>query len=190
MERRHASGRQKETSAAQPSPSDRSSSWWAGRPPSRADKIVTLRLAVISLAGLALFVATYALAVRTIRGQLLGNAALAGQRVVLEGTVLGAKQVLESLSVASLAAGTLALVVIALLRRRPRLALMTALTVVGSLVISELMKAVILDRPGLVGAGIYPRQPPFPASTFSEAVLPSVLVKTTPAPAFFETLFE
>jgi membrane-associated phospholipid phosphatase len=138
-------------------------SWWARREISRADLALVLRLTAVSLVGALLFLAFYWLAVRTSRGQTLGNAALAGQRVVLARGARGAERILESLGVVSLAAGTLVLMAVALVRGRPRLALVTALTVFGSLLVSELMKQVILERPDLVGSPTYHRHNSFPS---------------------------
>ena len=117
-----------------------------------------------------LFVVIYELAVRTTSGQTLGNAALAGQRVVLEQGAKGAERILRSLGVVSVAAGTLILMTIALVRRRPRLALVTALTVAGSLLVSELMKQLILDRPDLLGSATYHRHNTFPSGHATAAV--------------------
>jgi membrane-associated phospholipid phosphatase len=134
--------------------------WWARREISRAELALVLRLTAVALVGASLFLVVYMLAVRTARGQTLGNAALAGQRLVL---ARGAERILESLGVGSLAAGTLILMAVALIRRRPRLALVTTLTVVGSLLVSELMKQVILERPDLVGSPSYHRHNSFPS---------------------------
>jgi membrane-associated phospholipid phosphatase len=131
--------------------------------PVRADIALTVRLAAIALVGLALFVALYVLAVRTPEGQRLGNAALAGQRVMLERGTSGAERVLGWIGTASLAAGTFALVVVALIRRRPRLALATAITVVGSVLISIVLKSVFLDRPTLADATGLPVHNSFPS---------------------------
>jgi len=133
---------------------------------------VVLRLASCACVGASLFVVIYLLAVRTVRGQAMGNAALAGQRVVLERGTDGAKQILETLGAASLAAGIVALMAIAIARRRPRLALATAFMVGASLIASELLKHVFLPRPQLVGVATYYQHNTFPSghSTAAAAV--------------------
>jgi membrane-associated phospholipid phosphatase len=130
---------------------------------SRSDAAVVLGLTAVSLAGCTLFVAVYALAVRTARGQLLGNAALAGQRVVLERGTTGAEGILRSISFVSLAAGTLTLMIVALLRRRPRLALAAAATVIGSVLVAISLKSLLLDRPSLIHPSAYPLHNSFPS---------------------------
>ena len=56
---------------------------------------------------------------------------------------------LDTISVASLALGSAAIIVIALARRRPHLALAAAVVILGSNVSTQLLKKVILDRPDL-----------------------------------------
>jgi len=139
------------------------STWWARRRLYREDRVVVFRLVSLALVGMSLFVIVYMLAVRTVRGQALGNAALAGQRVVLQLGTEGAKQILETLGAASLAVGILALMAIAIVRRRPRLALATAFTVGASLLSSELLKDAILPRPDLAEAASYYHHNTFPS---------------------------
>lgn len=170
--------------AAHADRSPRRPTWWARREIDRDDTRQILTLSVVSLIGASLFLIVYALSVRTTKGQMLGNAALAGQRVVLEQGAQRAERILQSLGNLSLAVGTLVLMSVAFLRRRPRLALVTALTVVGSVVVSELMKLVILERPDLVGTALYHRHNSFPSGhATAAAAVAAGLVMVAPSRA-------
>ena len=98
------------------------------------------------------FVATYWAAVRTASGQRWENAALAGRAGASPEALQTAQDRLDQLTVTMLAASIGALVVIGLVRRRPLLGLAAAGVVVGSLVLAEVLKRVVLTRPALVDA--------------------------------------
>lgn len=100
----------------------------------------------------AAFVATYWLAVRTAGGQRWENAALAGRAGASPEELQTAQDRLDQFTVTMLAVSIVALVVVGLLRRRPLLGAAAAGVVVGSLVLAEVLKRVVLTRPPLVDA--------------------------------------
>jgi membrane-associated phospholipid phosphatase len=106
-----------------------------------------LSLAVVSVLLLALL---YVVAVHTNWGQRIDDAALDGRThrtAVLNAT----SRLLDTISIASLALGSAAILVIAIARRRPHLAIAAGTIILGANVSTQLLKKVVLDRPDLVG---------------------------------------
>ena len=103
----------------------------------------------VALALLAL-VATYLVAVRTSRGQSLDLTAMRGRAVQSRRLIGAAGGLLGTVSVASLGLVMLVLTGVAIVRRRPRVALVAAVVVGGSIVTTELLKYVVLARPALM----------------------------------------
>lgn len=107
-------------------------------------------LLLLSLLCVVLLAALYIVAVHTEWGQRIDDAALDGRthrQVVLNAT----SRLLNTISIASLALGTTAVMLVALVRRRPHLALTAGVIVGGSCVTTEVLKRYLLDRPDLVG---------------------------------------
>lgn len=100
------------------------------------------------------FAATYWFFVRTAVGQRLDNAALVGRSVVPEEFVADAWSILDTISVTSLAVAAAAVGAVALVRRRPWLAAGAAMIVLGSNLITQVLKRVVLARPELVEGGV------------------------------------
>lgn len=144
--------------------------WWVRRASSRRTRLVSLRLAAVALLGVGLFVISYVLAVRTVSGQALGNAALAGRGVILARGTIGAEGILAPIGVVSLGAGIIVLMAIAVVRRRPRLALATAVMVGATSLISELFKSLVLPRQNLVSAATYYQHNSFPSGHATAAL--------------------
>jgi len=97
-----------------------------------------------------LLVALYVVAVRTHWGQTVDDAALDGRTT--RATVLAATdRVLNTISIASLALGSAAIVLVAFARRRPHLAVTAAAVILGSNVTTQFLKKVLLERPDLPG---------------------------------------
>jgi len=97
-----------------------------------------------------LLVALYAIAVRTRWGQTVDDAALDGRS--MRAAVLAATdRVLNTISIASLVLGSAAIMLVALARRRPHLALTAAVVIAGSNLTTEVMKKVSLGRPAFAG---------------------------------------
>ena len=103
-------------------------------------------LAVIAAAMVAL---VYVFAVRTRSGQRLDATALQGRRTLDPRAVHAAARLLTTIDVASLVLIGGAIVIVALVRSRPRLALGAGTIIVGSILTSEMLKHVVLTRPEL-----------------------------------------
>lgn len=109
-----------------------------------------VRLLLLAAAALAAFVILYLLAVQTGLGQRADEAALTGGRSTPDAARDAADQLLRIVSVGSLTAAITVLSGLAILRRRPGL-LLIPLAVVGlSLIATEAMKLVVLQRPDLI----------------------------------------
>ena len=108
------------------------------------------RLAVLAGACLAVVAVLYVVAVHTNLGQRIDDAAVVGR--TLQPQVLAATdRVLNTISVASLALGGIAIVLVALARDRPHLALAAGVVIIGANLTTQILKTGILDRPDLVG---------------------------------------
>ena len=99
-------------------------------------------------------VIVYVIGVRTTWGQRLDATALRGRAALRPRTIHAAHELLNTISIASLVLVGGLIVLIALTRRRPVLALGAAIVIGGSIVTSELLKRVFLARPnfGIVDA--------------------------------------
>ena len=98
----------------------------------------------------ALLIATYVVFVQTATGQRIENAALRGADQVAGADVSTADSALAGITVSSLAAVSALLVLVALLRRNLPLAAAVSVLIVGSSVISQVLKRFVLPRPELV----------------------------------------
>lgn len=104
---------------------------------------------MLAVAAAALAALVYVLAVRTHWGQRLDATALEGRRTLPPRAVHSAARLLTTIDVASLAFVGGAIVIVALVRARPRLALAAGTVIAGSVVTTELLKHELLTRPGL-----------------------------------------
>jgi membrane-associated phospholipid phosphatase len=102
--------------------------------------------AVIAVVMVAL---VYAIAVRTHWGQHLDATALRGRSTLEPRAVHAAARLLTTIDVASLALIGGAIVIVALVRAGPRLALGAGIVIAGSVLTTELLKHVVLTRPEL-----------------------------------------
>lgn len=98
--------------------------------------------------------ALYYAVVRTYWGQRLDEHAFVGRAVVAGEPAEGADNLLSTISTGTLALAVVALAALALLRRRPTLALLAAAVVGGSLIVTEILKLVVLTRPPLVPSSV------------------------------------
>jgi membrane-associated phospholipid phosphatase len=105
---------------------------------------------VLAVACVLLLAALYVVAVHTEWGQRIDDAALDG-RTHRQSVLNATSRLLDTISIASLALGTIAIMLVALVRHRPRLALTATVIVGGSCVTTEVLKRYLLDRPDLVG---------------------------------------
>ena len=100
--------------------------------------------------------------VGTRTGQLLSELILGGRPATIE-TAAAAEQVLASLSRTTLVLGTIFIVTVAVLQGRPRLALISFLTVVGANLTTQVLKSLVLDRSDLLDGLFYPLPNSFPS---------------------------
>ena len=125
-------------------------------------RVAAGRLALVSLGAAVVAGALYVVTVGTRAGQLVGELILGG-RPASPDVIAAADQVLSTLSRSSLVAGTLAVVVLALVQRRPRLAVVAGLVIVGANLSTQLMKYLVLDRVDLLDGLFYPLPNSFPS---------------------------
>ena len=103
---------------------------------------------VAAAAGCALMIAALDLIfVHTTRGQWVDDASLRGTAIGRAHIIRPVSSVLDVVSVTALGLATIAVGAVGYLRRRPVLALLTMLLVVGSTVTTELLKHLVLTRP-------------------------------------------
>jgi PAP2 superfamily len=125
---------------------------------------VLIRRALWGIAGAALILAAvvYWIAVHTVWGQRLDTTALRGRHVLSTHDIHAAQRLHTTIDIASIALFGGAILLVALLRGRPRLAVGIAVLIVGSLATSELLKR-LLGRPHLAIVDSLQRAPTFPS---------------------------
>ena len=106
------------------------------------------RMVALACVSVVLLAVVYIIAVHTDWGQRVDDAALNG-RTARAAVQHATTRLLDTISISSLAFGTGALVVIAVVRHRPHLALTALVVIVGANVSTQLLKKVVLDRPDL-----------------------------------------
>ena len=148
---------------------------------STADRQRTLwRLALLSLATAVVAAVAYILTVSTRAGQLMGELILGG-RPVTGNDVAAAERALEVVSRSSLVVGTLVAIVIAGFQRKPRLAFIAILAIIGANVSSQLLKYFVLDRSDLLDGMFYPLPNSFPSGhTTAAASIAVALILVLP----------
>lgn len=115
-------------------------------PTTRPNSPALALLAVAAAAGVAL---VYVLWVRTRTGQRLDQAALNG-RGISHAARDAAGHLLSTISDGSLAVAVCVLAALAFVRHRRTLALVAAISVLGAVVTTEVLKLVVLQRPALI----------------------------------------
>jgi membrane-associated phospholipid phosphatase len=108
------------------------------------------RMLLLAVVSVLLLAALYVIAVHTGWGQRIDDAALDG-RTHRQAVLNATSRLLDTISIVSLALGTIAIMLVALVRRRPHLALTAGVIIGGSCLTTELLKKYLLDRPDLVG---------------------------------------
>ncbi len=153
-------------------------------PPSTNDgRRLTARWRVTLLVGFGILCAAgvaglYIGAVRTRAGQRVDEAAIVG-RAGDQLVQLTTTRTLDTISVTSLVAAGMALLLLAVTRRRPRLALGVAVLIIGANVTSQVLKTNLLSRPNLLqrpGAATVPSFPSGHATVAMSLALALVLV--------------
>jgi membrane-associated phospholipid phosphatase len=120
-------------------------------------------LLVLAGAATAALAVVYTLAVRTAWGQRLDATALSGRRELRARAVHAAARLLTTIDVAALMLLGGAIVLVALLRARPRLALGAGAVIAGSILTTELLKRGLLPRPYLGVTDALHSHPTFPS---------------------------
>jgi membrane-associated phospholipid phosphatase len=119
----------------------------------------------------ALVFVVYWMFVRTEWGQTVDDAALAGRVLEPENIISDAWELLDIISVASLAVASAVLIGIALLRKRFHLAVATGVMILGANVTTQVLKRIVLERPDLdAGADILINSYPSGHSTVAMTV--------------------
>lgn len=103
----------------------------------------------LAIASFVLFCIAYLVGVRTHWGQTLDATALSGRSTLSPRTVRAAGRLLGTIDKSSLVLVGGSIVLVALLRRRPLLALGAAVVIGGSIMTTEILKKVVLPRPDL-----------------------------------------
>ena len=125
-------------------------------------KPILWRLALLSFASAVIAGAAYILTVSTRSGQLMGELILGG-RAASADDVAAAERYLEIVSRTSLVLGTVVVIAIASIQRKPQLAVVATMAIIGANVSSQLLKYLILDRSDLLDGLFYPLPNSFPS---------------------------
>ena len=152
-------------------------------------RVAARRLALVGLSAALVAGGLYLVTVGTRAGQLVGELILGG-RPASPDAIAGAEQVLSTLSRSSLVAGTSAVIALALIQRRPRLAVVAGLVIVGANLTTQLLKLLVLDRTDLLDGLFYPLPNSFPSghATAAASVAVAALLVLPPllrAPSVF-----
>ncbi|MCU1426692.1 MAG: phosphoesterase PA-phosphatase related protein [Actinomycetia bacterium] len=116
----------------------------------RRDTTVMRQLVALGFGSAALLVAGYLVGVRTTQGQKLDNAAWLGRHIATHQATHGARVMLATISVSSLAVAIGVLALLAFGRGRPRLAIVVGIATFGANLTSEVLKHFVLTRPVLL----------------------------------------
>lgn len=119
----------------------------------RAARRAPLPLILLAIASAAAVIAIYLLVVRTYWGQRLDEHAFVGHDFFTSREAQ-ADSFLRIVSIGSLLLATTLVAAVAMIRRRPRLALLAAASIIGSIVCTEALKHVILERPAILATAI------------------------------------
>lgn len=108
------------------------------------------RWTVLIAASVVVFIAVYLIAVWTVAGQTVENAALRGADRANSTAGLEADTALGHITVVSLLIGTVVICAIGLVRRQPVLAFAAGAIIVGGQIVTQSLKRFVLPRPELV----------------------------------------
>ncbi len=129
--------------------------------PGMGPKLRVLLLVVFGMVWAASVYGLYIGAVRTFDGQRVDEAAIVG-RSSHEAVQRATNQVLDTVSVTSLGVAAVLLALLALTRRRPRLAVGIGVMIIGANLTTQVLKSHVLGRPDLLhrpGAALVPSFP-------------------------------
>lgn len=136
--------------------------------PAGAARRTLRRLVILGVASSILTAAIYWLTVWTPVGQLMSELMLGG-RFGSPDAVRGAEQILGMLSRATLAAGGVTVIALALLQRRGGLALVAGATILGANLTAQILKSAVLERVDLLDRLFYALPNSFPSGHVTAA---------------------
>lgn len=146
--------------------------------PAQARAELSLYAAAVLAAGTVL--ALYVAVVRTYWGQRLDEHAFAGRAVVEGQASAGADDLLSLISTGTLILAVVVLALLALVQRRPAMAVLAFAVVAGSLLVTEVLKLEILTRPPLVSSVVLDNSYPSGHTTIGIAVGLAMLIVAPP----------
>ncbi|MBF4461660.1 MULTISPECIES: phosphatase PAP2 family protein [unclassified Rathayibacter] len=123
--------------------------------------------AVLAALGIA---AVYGIAVLTPQGQGVENSGLRGADLVFGRATGTAAGTLADVTPLSMVVGSIVVAAIALLRKRPALALASVGSIVATAAVTQLLKNVVLDRPELVDTDSWYTEGSFPSGHTAAAI--------------------
>jgi membrane-associated phospholipid phosphatase len=141
----------------------------AGGPAAGTTRRLPRPLILLALASAAAVLVIYLLVVRTYWGQRLDEHAFVGHDFFTSREAQ-ADSFLRIVSIGSLLLATTLVAAVAAVRRRPRLALLAAASIAGSIVCTEVLKHVILERPAIITSNIVDNSYPSGHTTIGMAV--------------------
>jgi membrane-associated phospholipid phosphatase len=124
---------------------------------------------LLAFASAAAVLVLYLLVVRTYWGQRLDEHAFVGHDFFISREAQ-ADSFLRIVSIGSLLLATTLVAAVAAVRRRPRLALLAAASIAGSILCTEVLKHVILERPAIIASNIVDNSYPSGHTTIGMAV--------------------
>ena len=142
----------------------------------------TRRLAFVTVLTTIVTVLVYLVTVTTRTGQLLGELMLGG-RPPDALAVDRAEAILATVSLTTLALGSVVIVAVGILQRRPALAGAALAAVAGANITTQLLKAFVLDREDLLNGLFYPLPNSFPSghATAAASIAVGLLLVAPPA---------
>jgi len=139
--------------------------------------VAVASLVVLALVAAGGVLALYLAVVRTFWGQRLDEHAFAGRELIAGRPSEGADDLLSAISAGTLIVAVVALALLAVVQRKPAMALLAFVVVSGSLLVTEVLKLELLTRPAYVPSAVLDNSYPSGHTTIGIAVgLAMVLV--------------
>jgi PAP2 superfamily len=142
------------------------------------------RLLIAAAVSASLAIIVYILGVHTSLGQRFDNAALLGSHEQHASTRTNDTALLQRITADSFAVVLLLLVALGLARRRPRLGIGVAIAAGGAVVVTDLLRKIVLDRPLLVHSDLFYRANTFPSGHTAAAIASALALVVVSPPAW------
>jgi len=152
--------------------------------PTTAPAGLARRLVIAAAVAAVLAVVVFLLAVHTVLGQRFDNAALLGSRSQGSGTRLGDISLLRRITVDSFVGALLLIVVLGLVRRRPRLGIGLAIAAAIAVVLTHVLRTGVLHRPFLVHSDTLYSANTFPSGHTATALACALALVVVSPPAW------